>query len=678
MEVHALPVSSCPLCFDSFPDEDELARHRRNTSCQGPKPPPKTSFSIRQKESLVQVPKRRISDEEKWKEIWRILFPDLKKIPSPYFDENDGRLSLNDLRRSDHSAPQDQQSLDFPRSVDASHEKTEPLAIGSCPDNDATDIEANSMLLSAEDTESMGATCDQSVRHFQRALVNDSTSPTEEDSCINLVSASHDLETLDQESPRAHGHDFQAVPSDHGNEHNLRASPLQQCQASLSYVLPLVESPEVNDLVGAHVAAKDRVVFARVMVALKRILNLDSESPELTDDNQSLGDGFSQAKLSDSSSHGAGMFPTEPPVAASCLTPGFRDISRLKEHLYRRHKLPENVCFVCFRDFPDLVAVHEHLHPQIGEAQCLGTGNKPRMNFTRQQERQLRQRSERSLSDEEKWKCIFITLFYTDGERHPALPSPYNDADYVFEVPDFSTAPGERPATQNSIPSDSEFDLETRPIHVSLRRFQPQGVQARYTAPALPIQHNELGVILDPRVSPVVMDTVSGKQVAAPQLGNYANYNLPFFPYYDQQHNLGNGIATIPLSGQASASSSYFMTVSNAPTLDHRTLQNFSNPQFMLAGHIPRAGALQGKQYHTVHEEQMEGDDQGLNQSMIDPIGFDAIDTVHTAMSTFSTSSTRATGMPESDFESSQVQNADLTSTQATTLGSEASVQDKE
>ncbi|KAH7065572.1 hypothetical protein B0J12DRAFT_40564 [Macrophomina phaseolina] len=212
----------------------------------------------------------------------------------------------------------------------------------------------------------------------------------------------------------------------------------------------------------------------------------------------------------------------------------------------------------------------------------------------------------------------------------------------------------------------------------SLRRFQPQGVQAPYTAPALPIQHNELGVILDPRVSPVVMDTVSGKQVAAPQLGNYANYNLPFFPYYDQQHNLGNGIATIPLSGQASASSSYFMTVSNAPTLDHRTLQNFSNPQFMLAGHIPQAGALQGKQYHTVHEEQMEGDDQGLNQSMIDPIGFDAIDTVHIAMSNFSTSSTRATGMPESDFESSQVQNADLTSTQATTLGSEASVQDKE
>lgn len=29
-------------------------------------------------------------------------------------------------------------------------------------------------------------------------------------------------------------------------------------------------------------------------------------------------------------------------------------------------------------------------------------------------------------------------------------------------MPDFSTAPGERPATQNSIPSDSEFDLETR------------------------------------------------------------------------------------------------------------------------------------------------------------------------------------------------------------------------
>ncbi|KAH7065571.1 hypothetical protein B0J12DRAFT_40276 [Macrophomina phaseolina] len=342
------------------------------------------------------------------------------------------------------------------------------------------------MLLSAEDTECMGATCDQSVRHFQRALVNDSTSPTEEDSCINLVSASHDLETLDQESPRAHAHDFQAVPSDHGNEHNLRVSPLQQCQASLSHVLPLVESPEVNDLVGAHVAAKDRVVFARVMVALKKILNLDSESPELTDDNQSLGDGFSQAKLSDSSSHGAGvslgsssssgsswrkhpahggttlgerseiasgcqstkvrprnsshrhrcmislpgsddeggeenkkkptldrasgtngpsrrfacpfrkMFPTEPPVAASCLTPGLRDISRLKEPLYRRHKLPENFCFVCFRDFPDLLAVHEHLHPQIGEAQCLGPGNKPRMNFTRQQERQLRQRSERS------------------------------------------------------------------------------------------------------------------------------------------------------------------------------------------------------------------------------------------------------------------------------------------
>ncbi|KAF2806292.1 uncharacterized protein BDZ99DRAFT_538505 [Mytilinidion resinicola] len=112
--------------------------------------------------------------------------------------------------------------------------------------------------------------------------------------------------------------------------------------------------------------------------------------------------------------------PTEHCTSRSCEYPGFKNVSRLKQHLYNCHAL-QNSCPRCWLVFETQVELHGHL----GAPEACKAGHKPVKGFTYEQERQLRskKRPRKPLTEEEKWAAVYRLLFPDDREED--IPSPY-------------------------------------------------------------------------------------------------------------------------------------------------------------------------------------------------------------------------------------------------------------
>ncbi|OCL01736.1 hypothetical protein AOQ84DRAFT_306122, partial [Glonium stellatum] len=93
---------------------------------------------------------------------------------------------------------------------------------------------------------------------------------------------------------------------------------------------------------------------------------------------------------------------------------------RAREHLYRRHALPIE-CPRCCKSFGSEEDCREHL--QALEA-CEIRKQTRREGFNKDQETKLRskRRSPMPLTEEEKWKAIWRTLF--PSEAKDDIPSP--------------------------------------------------------------------------------------------------------------------------------------------------------------------------------------------------------------------------------------------------------------
>lgn len=105
----------------------------------------------------------------------------------------------------------------------------------------------------------------------------------------------------------------------------------------------------------------------------------------------------------------------------SCRDPGFTTISRLKEHLYRRHLLPPQ-CHRCCATFSTDLILREHQRDPSG---CEVREQVPVEGFDKDQEQQLKskKRSQTYLTEEEKWKAVYRILFPDD--RDEDMPTPY-------------------------------------------------------------------------------------------------------------------------------------------------------------------------------------------------------------------------------------------------------------
>ncbi|ORY10733.1 hypothetical protein BCR34DRAFT_485248 [Clohesyomyces aquaticus] len=105
----------------------------------------------------------------------------------------------------------------------------------------------------------------------------------------------------------------------------------------------------------------------------------------------------------------------------SCVGPGWEEVRRVKEHLYRTHTLPI-FCPRCYATFKSDHLLHEH---QRADERCPKQPEEFIEGFDKLQEKQLRSRKkiQPEPSEEDKWKEMYRVLFPDDDEA--LMPSPY-------------------------------------------------------------------------------------------------------------------------------------------------------------------------------------------------------------------------------------------------------------
>lgn len=170
-----------------------------------------------------------------------------------------------------------------------------------------------------------------------------------------------------------------------------------------------------------------------------------------------------------------------------CVGPGWTTVHRLKEHIFRRHRLPIH-CLRCHDVFLNEEGLEKHYQSQTP---CqLRAGVKSLEGITASQERQLRSRKRSDKTEEDKWRDVYRVCFPLREDEDPTpVPSPY------FELP----TPAERGGPGGSAAMDryDEFmsrelprrvkkALELRieqdfsPVEETLRRQLPDIVRGLY------------------------------------------------------------------------------------------------------------------------------------------------------------------------------------------------------
>ncbi|KLP12718.1 uncharacterized protein LW94_6571 [Fusarium fujikuroi] len=108
----------------------------------------------------------------------------------------------------------------------------------------------------------------------------------------------------------------------------------------------------------------------------------------------------------------------------SCCWPGWTSVHRVKEHIYRRHRLPRFRCNRCRQDLKSAFNLNEHLR---ADTICERQSEEPEEEgINEEQERLLRIRKRkngkaRQVTEEEKWVEMYKILFPDDDP----VPSPY-------------------------------------------------------------------------------------------------------------------------------------------------------------------------------------------------------------------------------------------------------------
>ncbi|KAK4454270.1 hypothetical protein QBC34DRAFT_155979 [Podospora aff. communis PSN243] len=105
----------------------------------------------------------------------------------------------------------------------------------------------------------------------------------------------------------------------------------------------------------------------------------------------------------------------------TCIGPGFSSVSRVKEHIYRKHGPPPFECPRCFRTFSERLSIQEHL--RAAEPCIARTREEQPPGISKLQMETLKKREKKTASGPERWRAIYRILFPTEEE----IPSPYYD-----------------------------------------------------------------------------------------------------------------------------------------------------------------------------------------------------------------------------------------------------------
>ncbi|KAI1344432.1 hypothetical protein F5Y15DRAFT_112066 [Xylariaceae sp. FL0016] len=107
----------------------------------------------------------------------------------------------------------------------------------------------------------------------------------------------------------------------------------------------------------------------------------------------------------------------------SCAGPGWDSVHRVKEHVYRRHKLPI-YCSRCWKEFQTSTELDDH-YRQLQLCETLPKRNTECEGYDKEQEKILKKRTKDGKTEHEKWNEMYRILFPSGDEA--TIPTPYYD-----------------------------------------------------------------------------------------------------------------------------------------------------------------------------------------------------------------------------------------------------------
>ncbi|KAF5557516.1 hypothetical protein FMEXI_680 [Fusarium mexicanum] len=109
------------------------------------------------------------------------------------------------------------------------------------------------------------------------------------------------------------------------------------------------------------------------------------------------------------------------PKWKSCAHPGYESMHRLKEHIQRRHSLPEYQCRRCRMDLETSEALEAHSQQLQACTPCVGAQD----GLSQDQVRRMKSKkgAGKNKSTEDKWNGVYSIVFPYDQQ----IPSPYLD-----------------------------------------------------------------------------------------------------------------------------------------------------------------------------------------------------------------------------------------------------------
>ncbi|KAI1359619.1 hypothetical protein F5Y08DRAFT_344484 [Xylaria arbuscula] len=117
-----------------------------------------------------------------------------------------------------------------------------------------------------------------------------------------------------------------------------------------------------------------------------------------------------------------------------CRGPGWLDVHRVKEHLYRKHRQPKFKCMRCCEHFD---SEQPYVNHQRAPVPCQLRDPEPIEGFNADQEKQLKSRKKKDhiVTEADKWRAVFHILF--PDVKTKEIPSPF----YEHEQSSGPTAP---------------------------------------------------------------------------------------------------------------------------------------------------------------------------------------------------------------------------------------------
>ncbi|KAI1373547.1 hypothetical protein F4677DRAFT_448378 [Hypoxylon crocopeplum] len=153
----------------------------------------------------------------------------------------------------------------------------------------------------------------------------------------------------------------------------------------------------------------------------------DYDDDDDDDDTSSMGRGkkprYSDGSIDDGRKFGCPFGKKHPHLSPRCERRGFKDTSRVKEHIYRDHLVFQ--CTRCGITFSEDATWKQHQH---SNPPCESVDHGPPQNAINQDQREmLRSRKGlKGLSESDRWLQIYKTVF---PDAEPPYPSPYLESD---------------------------------------------------------------------------------------------------------------------------------------------------------------------------------------------------------------------------------------------------------